>query len=319
MMHVTSHQAWKKIDLEKNTSWIHILSSEEIDELIRNTNLVEIDGQNYINFSPPKDMIRIHTLIAKILFHLTNGFGAFIVKNVPVNKKSREIFWLLSMFLGNAAIQTKQGCLLYDIINNSPNEMGKIVKGEMVRGTKTNDKAGLHTDPCNILGMFCLESARSGGETSLSSPITIHNEILKHDRSLLKILYEPFFSDRQLINLEEYSNYSLNPYFKFEDDTLKVQCNRLRIDSAQKNNEEIPRLSSKQIKSLDLFDEIGNHPDNKIEFMLNKGDVIYLNNNLALHGRNEFEDDLYNPRHILRIWLSNPKIISMPSLFGYPI
>lgn len=317
---IDSHQEWKVKDLSGNNSWIHYLLAEELDELKSNLHLIKVDGDNFINFIPPKSMIKIQAIAAKILKHLIDGYGLFLIKGVPINNDAIKVYWLISMFMGKACIQTKKGCLVYSLKNDATAKLGELVNGELVRGTKTNDEIELHTDPCNILGMLCLQSSNNGGESTLASTITIHNEMYSQDKTLLKELYKPFYSDRQYINLDEYSNISDNPYFKYEHNALQVQCNRKRIDSAQKHDQTIPRLTTKQVAALDLFDEIANRPENKFTVGLENGDIIFLNNNLTIHGRNKFDDSNNDAlRHYIRLWISNPNIVSMPSLFGYPM
>lgn len=317
---IKSHQAWTVKDIENNNFWYHSVSAEELKELKEHLHLIKRDGDNFINLIPPKDMIKINALAARMLQQLTDGYGMFLLKGIPIDEDALKIYWLLSMFLGKACIQTRKGCLLYSLKNEAPAKVGEIVDGELVRGTKTNDEIGLHTDPCHILGMLCLQTSTKGGESTLVSTITIHNEMYKENKSLLEELYKPFYSDRQYINLDGYSNISDNPYFKYENNALQVQCNRNRIESAQKHDSSVPRLTQKQIEALDLFDEIANRPENKLTVTLENGDIILLNNNITLHGRKKFDDANINaPRHYVRIWLSNPLITSMPSLFGYPM
>ncbi len=44
---------------------------------------------------------------------------------------------------------------------------------------------------------MCLHTARAGGESSLASSVTVHNEMLKRRPDLVRVLAEPYYRDRR--------------------------------------------------------------------------------------------------------------------------
>ena len=68
--------------------------------------------------------------------------------------------------------------------------------GPEVRLYRTRERQDFHTDGADIIGLLCLHSARSGGESKLASSYAVYNEILRRRPDLLEVLYEPMWWDR---------------------------------------------------------------------------------------------------------------------------
>lgn len=52
-----------------------------------------------------------------------------------------------------------------------------MVAGPHARGYQTQERMDFHTDtlPVDVIGLFCVGTARSGGESKVVSALTIHN------------------------------------------------------------------------------------------------------------------------------------------------
>lgn len=211
-------------------------------------------------------------------------------------------------------IQNKEGSRLFDVCDTGKTQLND----KNYRGPTGRDALRLHTDPGDILGMLCVRSANAGGYTTLSSTIAIYNEIYQKSPEAIKTLCEPFYSDRRSNERTGDQPYSDNPIFAFRNNQLMCQYVRLYIEDAQKKFPKVPRLTQKQIEALNLFDEVSTRKDMMFELTLEPGDLILINNNKVLHGRTAYEDSGEQSRHLLRIWLHNTNISSMPNLFGYP-
>ncbi len=225
------------------------------------------------------------------------------------------MFWVICKQLGEPIRQNKQGMKLIDVKCTNASRLDPDSRGVFYR-----NNLNMHTDMGSILGMACIQAACSGGETKLSSVERIHCEIEKSRPDLLKVLYEPFYTDRRNEHLDKDLPYSHNSIFKIEEGTLLCQYVRYFIDDAQIKYPEIPRLTSQQIEALNLLDTVANIEEALLVFKLNAGDIIFLNNNKVLHGRAAYENNLLDEnldRHLFRIWLETPLIKSIPSIYGY--
>jgi len=68
----------------------------------------------------------------------------------------------------------------------------------------------------------------------------------------------------------------------------------------------IPSISPRQREALDLVNSIAE--TNRLEISLQPGDIYFVNNMALLHRRDEFVDDKYHKRHLVRMHLRNEKL-----------
>ena len=70
-------------------------------------------------------------------------------------------------------------------------------------------------------------------------------------------------------------------------------------------NEGHVTLTDKEIEALDYMEEVANRPEVRIQFLMEPGEILFVNNCLILHSRTEFIDssDHALKRHLLRLWL----------------
>jgi hypothetical protein len=79
-------------------------------------------------------------------------------------------------------------------------------------------------------------------------------------------------------------------------------------------------LSPLQLEALQMFEEIGGHPDFAISYLLQPGDVILLHNSSILHARSAFQDGdaPHERRHLVRLWLGCPDDRPQPPHLDFP-
>ena len=64
-------------------------------------------------------------------------------------------------------------------------------------------------------------------------------------------------------------------------------------------------LTASQLEALDAFNRIATRSDVTVSFMLEPGEIVFVNNYTVCHGRAAFVDgsDDRERRHLLRLWL----------------
>ena len=64
-------------------------------------------------------------------------------------------------------------------------------------------------------------------------------------------------------------------------------------------------LSDGELEALDYMEAVSNRPDVRIDFLMEPGELLFVNNCLILHTRTAFEDsdDPALRRHLMRLWL----------------
>ncbi len=195
--------------------------------------------------------------------------------------------------------------------------LGLASSDPSVRVYQTNERQTFHADSCDVVGLLCLKTAKSGGLSSIVSAGTIYNEMLtKYPESAYELL-QPLPTDKRgevpkgtlpYYNIPVYTNYAGH---------LSVKYQRQYIDSSQRLPE-APRLTEKQVAALNLFDSMADDPKLHFTMRFQPGDMQFLNNLTLLHDRSAFEDwaEPEKKRHLLRIWLAPPNNIPLPPVWA---
>jgi hypothetical protein len=312
--------AWYGHDwVTRENEWIAIFSPQEIAEL-------EAAGAQWdsANKTGNIEAIVVHdfnlpTLAPKLLElreELIHGRGFALLRGLPTqNYTEREaaiIFCGLGSHIGLAKPQNAQGHLLGHV-----RDLGMTSKDPNVRIYQTNERQTFHTDSTDVVGLLCLNTAKSGGLSQLVSSTTIFNEMRERRPDLLSLLMGTIATDRRGETPKGMLPYYLIPVFSYYEGFLTCIYQRQYIDSAQRFPD-APRLTPAHIEALNMFDELANDPKLNFSMELQKGDMQFVYNHTLLHDRTGFEDwpDADKKRHLLRLWLSVPGDRPLPEIFA---
>lgn len=247
---------------------------------------------------------------------LIQGRGFGLLRGLPTGRYSEReavtIFFGLGLHLGNARSQNAAGHVLGHVRN-----LGMDSSDPRVRVYQTKERQTFHTDSCDVVGLLCLNPAKSGGRSLLVSANTVFNEMRERRPDLAELLLEPIATDRRGEVPEGMLPYLLIPVFSWHQEYLTPFYQRQYIDSAQRFPD-APRLTPKHVEALDLFDTLCNDPELNFSMMLERGDMQFVYNHAMLHDRTGFEDyeALDQRRHLLRLWLSVPGDRPLPEVFA---
>ena len=242
---------------------------------------------------------------------LNTGRGFFLFNGVSQERfcdsEVQGIYWAIGQMLGNPFEQDLKRTLLYDV-----QDTGQAVT-EGARFSVTNAASSFHTDNTmgkevpDIVGLLCLRSAKSGGQSQLISACTIYNELLKSHRQELETLYQNFCFDRRGLFSEGESPVNRSPVFEWTGVELTARYLRYYIEAGHETVGEA--MSAKQEAALDAVDSLLARPDLRVEFHLQPGEMLFVNNRRILHNRTAFEDhaDVEQRRHCVRLWLSRAR------------
>ncbi len=174
-----------------------------------------------------------------------------------------------------------------------------------VRLYRTRQRQDFHTDGADLVGLLCLQRARSGGESRIASSAAVYNELLRRRPDLVEVLYRPMHWDRNDEQPEgEPPTFEL-PVFSDLGGTPRVFYIGWYIRDAQRHPG-TPPLTEEQLAALDELEAIANDPAFHLEMDFQPGDIQLLNNGRILHAREAYEDhdDPAQRRHLLRLWLA---------------
>jgi alpha-ketoglutarate-dependent taurine dioxygenase len=180
---------------------------------------------------------------------------------------------------------------------------------------------GFHTDSADIVALFVLRTAKSGGRSLFCSSVAVADEIARTRPDLFEVLQQPFYHSWKGHEQPGEKPYYLQPVFSFEDGRFSSRWIATHIWSAQEL-EGVPPLTDAQNEAIKLLISLNDEPRFHTSMMFEPGDFQFLNNHVTYHARTEFEDweEEDRKRHLLRLWLapenSRPLNESMKEFYG---
>jgi len=309
---------WYGPDMDhRKNEWILHLAPAEIKELEKAAETVLTTQQDIATLNAAT--FPLPTLGAKLISlrrELIQGRGFFLLRGLDVAKYSEQeagtIFYGLGSHIGKPRSQNAKGHMLGHV-----RDLGMKGTNPNTRIYQTNERQTFHTDSADVVGLLCLKTARSGGESLLVSASAIFNEMRRKRPELLKLLLEPIATDRRGEVPDGMLPYMLIPVFSFYKGFLTVFYQRQYIDSAQRFAD-APRLTPMHVEALDMFDQLANDPRLNLSMRLEERDMQFVYNHALLHDRTGFRDweDEKKKRHLLRLWLSVPDDRPLPDVFA---
>ena len=304
---VESAADWRGAEMAKRSDWIHTFTPQEIAEIEVATRHALDTGKTIASLHKEDFPIpRVAERLAHAREVIENGPGIYQFRGINIEGYDKSVlrlmYWGIGLHMGTQVSQSKDGDLLGDV-----RDVGVDVNSPQGRGYKSNQRLTFHTDTCDVVGLFVLNVAKSGGLSLLASSTAIHNHLARTRPDLLDVLYQPFYWSWQTQEPPGGVPYYPQPLFSMKDGKLSCRYVRVHITSGQRFPE-VPRLTPLQIEALDTFDKCAWSEDFHVSFMFKPGDLQFVNNHVALHSRTAFEDypEVEKHRHLLRMWLSVP-------------
>ena len=296
-------------------SWIYQLSPREIGEIeaavskVRGRDLASLTRADFPfpTLGPALDRMRDEVL---------NRRGFVLLRGLPVDGRpvaeSAAAYWGIGMHFGNPRSQNAMGHLLGHVT-----DLGLATSDPNVRTYQTTERQHFHTDSCDIVGLLCLKTAKSGGLSSIVSSMAIYNAMARRRPDLLDRLFRPFATDRRgEVPVGEKPYFDMPVYNEYAGYISAIYSGTY-IRSAQRFAE-VPRLTQEDIAALEMFDDLANDAELRLDMELRPGDMQFLHNHTCLHDRTAFVDwpEPERKRHLLRLWLAAPGARPLPPVFA---
>lgn len=170
------------------------------------------------------------------------------------------------------------------------------------RDSDTNNTHTLHTDgslkenfPSYVV-LACVKPAVNGGESIISNARIVYEKLLLDHPEVIENLTRPLVRDVKSGTADDIKNNSY-PIFEFNGEKTTFRYARKWINVAY---EKLALSDDKLFKDLDILDQY--LKDNQVEFSLESGDVLVIDNINFAHGRHSFKDN-ENTRLMLRTWI----------------
>ena len=170
---VEDRSAWYGAEFADSTDWIEHISQDEIGEVENAVRELEESGIERTTAGAP-ELPTFAPRLQGILDEVLNGRGFVLIKRLPMESWTRRqaaiAFLIIGAQLGNLRMQNAQGHLLGHV-----RDLGRSSNDPNTRIYQTRERQTFHTDSCDMVGLLCLSTAKSGGLSSLVSSTTIFN------------------------------------------------------------------------------------------------------------------------------------------------
>jgi hypothetical protein len=270
------------------------------DDLLRRTRHLKPQDVTRAEFDHPD----VNPLLAELLHIIQQGRGAVIVSGITQERYSDEeferIYWGFGTHWGEAATQSEFG-----------DRLGRVTfvpvgpDNPTDRGYKGKEELFLHTDNHEIVGLMCVQKAVGGGWSILASSTAIHNEIQKARPDLLAALYDGYYmATREASTSSKPVTDDKVPVFSCIDGVVSSLFNREFFNRAAGIKGD---MSAEFAEAMAQFNALADNPDIHAQFMMEPGEMMFINNYTVLHARTPFEDTPEQRRRLLRLWVTPPQ------------
>jgi Taurine catabolism dioxygenase TauD, TfdA family len=309
--------AWYGPTMAKQRDWLIQLSETdlaEIDQAVQEHRGAEreMGDISSASFKLPNLGEKLKTIQSQVL----HGQGFAMLRGFRVEGRSLEdcaIAYLgIGAHFGSFRSQNAKGHLLGHV-----RDLGLDIKNPNVRYYQTNRALNYHTDSCDIVGLLCLKTSKSGGESRLVSSVTLHNEILNRRPDLWAVLFNTFPTDRRGEVPPGMEPWFDIPVFNWHAGELSTIYAGQYVRSAQDLFPKARRLSAPEKEAIDYLDALADDDELALSMDFSPGDMQFVHNHQILHSRTDFENwpEPERQRHLFRLWLAPPLARELPPVF----
>jgi hypothetical protein len=304
---ITASGAWIGRDIQRDTAWIHQVDVQAVEEIDAALARVKRTGARIPFGADAFSLPRFATVLDTLLDEIESGRGFTLLRGIPRSRYTDEecelLYWGLGVHLGNPVSQNARGHRLGHV-----RDEGRVIADPSARAYQTNQRMDFHTDllPVDVLGLFCLRTAKSGGASKLTSALTIHNVLREERPDLLEALYGMFHLDWRGEEPEGENPWFTLPMFSARDGKVTSRiCSLPYYESAARFGEQY-RPTALQREALEAVQEIANRPELMLSMDFQEGDIQLINNHILMHARDAYEDfdAPGRERHLLRMWIA---------------
>lgn len=309
--------AWRGCDIDYRETGLRVLTPGEVAEveaaLAHLNALGEVD---FLDITP--ETFPLPTLghyLRGIADELDHGRGFLLLRGLPRQRWSLDdiarVYYGLGVHIGQPVAQSYLGELLGHVIDVSDVEDG-------ARGYHKGGAQRMHTDNCDIVSLFGVRGAKSGGISRFVSTAAVHNRMLEERPDLVEALYGEYVFRRMERDAEFGTGYLAKKVVVFSHQTGRLTCNVSGSYPHRAHRAGDWVMSELQAEALEELKRISMLPELYLDMTIGDGDIQFLNNRTILHGRTEYEDwpDMARRRHLMRLWLQVPSWPALPANQG---
>jgi hypothetical protein len=308
---VDGKQAWLRADIKRD-DWFFPLTPECRSELHASLRELRDHPRPIDQIDPAQFAIpACRAVMRRVQAALDDGVRFAVVDRLPLDQvnddEAKALYWLLSSSLARPVQQKLTGTLVYDVHDTGK----KATPGSGVRPDQTNMEQFFHNDNSynttqpEYVALLCVRPAKTGGVSQVISFYTLHNELMRAHREVVPRLYQPFWFDRQKEYLPGEPAVLSAPIFSARDGRLKVRLGLFQAKSGYTMMNET--MDEAAVTAMETLRGIFTNEALRFDFVMERGQIQYVNNLEIGHRRTTFEDhpEPHKKRLMVRLWLRN--------------
>lgn len=307
---VAGKKAWVRGDIQRD-DWLFRLTPDCLSELQQILVELRANPRPAEQIDPARFAIpACRALMRHVQAALDEGVRFAVVDRLPMDEitddEAKALYWILSSLLARPVQQKLTGTLIYDVHDTGK----KATPGSGVRPDQTNMDQFFHNDNSyntiqpEYVALLCVRPAKTGGVSQLMSFYSLHNELLRAHKAVIPRLYQPFWFDRQKEYLPGEPEVLSAPIFTY-DGRLKVRLGLFQAKSGYTLMNE--PMDEAAVIAIETLRSIFADEALRFDFVMERGQIQYVNNLETCHRRTTFEDyaEPQKKRLMIRLWLRN--------------
>ena len=312
-----THAEWRADEVADPDAWTLHFTRDEREELhaaMQAARSLDVDliDIRAVDFPLPTLSEKLRAVERELI----DGRGFALLRGLDGDRYDQSemelLYWGIGAHLGAPWPQNQHGHVLGDVT-----DQGRSGRDPTSRGNEIGRvRFPYHSDGSDLVGLLCLQTAQSGGTSTVANAVAIHNDLVREAPELAAALYRPQpFDFRGEEEAGKRPWYEL-PVFSHYGDRLFTRYIRPYIESSQRHAE-APRIHPDAAAAMDRIDAMCADPSYNVFMDLEVGDMQFVNNYHVLHARTAYQDDRASGRvrHLKRLWLETRALRERPPYF----
>lgn len=306
----TNAKAWKSGDISADdwTVKVNAAAARELEDavaLIRRQVLP-------VHMLDPRDFEfdACSAMMAEARRLIDDGHGFAIIDRLALDnwteEEGRAMYWLLARAFSKVVAQNAYGEIFREIRDEGVPSYMPGVDGALTQSGLNfhQDNSGNRNMP-NYTGLMTLHTPKEGGMSQYCTLYSLYNAMLEDAPVQLERLFEPFYHDRLNIQSPGEAAVLRAPALRYDGERLTGRYSTTKIPAGyNRAGEEMDNLSRDSLATA-----MSVIRDRKLaaEYMLERGQIVFINNGEGLHHREPYTDGetVEDTRHLVRLWFRN--------------
>ena len=305
-MTVDFDRGWSAAELADYDGWLFTATPQEQQALIELARQTEAqiggDPNRLLQMGQADfDLGPLAGRLDAMMQEIRAGSGVVLYRGLPLDALSRlgaaSLYWALGVHLGRPQSNNPEGDMIGHVVN-----IGADYKQPNQRGYQTAVEMDYHCDQTDLVGLLCIQEAKSGGLSKITSSRLLYRILQDRRPDLVAVLCQPFCWTKHAETGSREKPYYESPVFNFTDGILSTSFGPAHIFKGHQLAD-APDMTAAQKEAIEvawaLADEL------HYAMRLQRGDIQLVNNYKVLHTRTAFEDwpDPARRRTLWRLWL----------------